>query len=229
MLTIAFGLMLIGCQGTPSVQGQLTPTGSIAAAHSPVAGTVTPTVPPGQAPALLVEKTGAAAAPGGFMAFALVANPSKQTAADVVIEIRALGTSGSTISRATGHINRIEPALKQALAVRIPPGRQLPATFDARVMNVRWLTDENASQPVEVVSTDFVQDPLIPSARVRLLNHASSQERATVTVVCLDASGDIRGGGTMSITVGASTRVQDVSVSLSVPVQPAHCDAYSLT
>jgi hypothetical protein len=79
-----------------------------------------------------------------------------------------------------------------------------------------------------VVDATFVQDPRTPTVRVRLANHATVTEKVSVTAICLDAAGAVRGGGTSIVNVAASASGQDAFVPVSIPVVPSTCQGYAL-
>ena len=177
----------------------------------------------------MVEKTGAALGAAGFMAFALVDNPSSQTATAVAVAVQAKDAGGRLLGRSTGRIGRIDPGHKQAIGLRVAvPSRATPAKFDAAVTEVTWL-DSGAAQLVEVVGAAFAQDPKLPSVTVRLVNHAASAERATVTAVCFDDVGDIRGGGVRTVAIGAAAAGVDFQIAVTLPVTPSRCEAFETT
>ncbi|MDQ6885035.1 MAG: hypothetical protein M3077_12520 [Candidatus Dormibacteraeota bacterium] len=219
-------VLLAGCTNTPGVS-LATPTASPTPARPAIIVAATPSPSP-EAKALVVEHVGASASPTGFFAFALLSNPSTQAAADVKIDITSVDSSGRVLARGSGTIRQIDPGHKQALAVRIAMTRILPTAFRGTVSGNRWLEAGNAADPTEVMSAVFVQDPRTPSVRVRIANHASQPERAAITAICFDDSGQLRGGGTTSAHLPASAGGQDAWVAVSIPVVPASCEAYAL-
>src|SRR5207302_5986250 len=112
-LVIVFAAVLLtACQQAPSaVQPSRTPVATMPRS------TPTPSPTPKPPPVLAVEKVGASASSGGFMAFAVIANPSDQTALDVKVDISALSSTGQQLARRTGSIARIEPGKREAVAL----------------------------------------------------------------------------------------------------------------
>ena len=194
-----------------------------------VTGPAATATPSGVAAALVVEKTGAALGPAGFMVFALIANPSNQTAAAVSVAVQAKDANGRVLGKSSGQIPQIGPGRKQAIGLRVTvPAQAIPTTFDAAITGFSW-REVGASDLVEVVDAGFAQDPKLPSVRVRLVNHATSPERATVTAVCFDDAGEIRGGGTSTLAVGASSSGTDFRIAVTLAVTPANCEAFDTT
>ena len=176
-----------------------------------------------------MEKTGAALGPAGFMVFALVDNPSAQTASAVAVAVQAKDASGRLLGKNSGQIAQIRPGHKQAIGLHVTvPARAIPATFEATITGVRW-RESGAGELVEVVEAAFADDPKLPAVRVRLVNHAGSPERASVTAVCFDDAGQIRGGGAQIVSMGASPAGVDVQIAVSLPVTPASCQAFDTT
>ena len=214
-------LVLAACQQAPSAV-KPTPT--------PVATTPRsiPTPTPKPAPALAVEKVGASASSGGFMAFAVIANPSDQTALDVKVDISALSSTGQQLARRTGSIRRIGPGKREAVALSFPLGRNLPAQFSGSVAGVRWSADE-AADVAQVAGASFVQDARTPEVRVHLINTGQGADRVLVTAVCWDAAGNIRGGGTRTVSVGPEAQGHDVTIQVALSAVPASCDAFGVS
>jgi hypothetical protein len=207
------------------------PPSGVKAARSPATTPrSTPTHPPTPTPApvLAVEKVGAAASASGFMAFAVITNPSGQTAADVKVEIAALTGSGEVLARRTGSIPRIGPGQREALALPFPVSRTLPARFSGTVAGVRWSSDL-ASDLAQVASASFVQDARTPAVRVHLVNRGPAADRVAVTAVCWDAAGNIRGGGTRTVMVGPESQGHDVVIQVSLSTVPTGCDAFGVS
>jgi len=175
-----------------------------------------------------VEKVGASASSGGFMAFAVIANPSEQTALDVKIDISALSSTGQRLARQTGSIRRIGPGKREAIALSFPVGRTLPAQFSGTVAAVRWSVDESADV-AQVAGASFVQDARTPEVRVHLINHGQGADRVLVTAVCWDAAGNIRGGGTRTVSVGPEAQGHDVTIQVALSTVPASCDAFGVS
>jgi hypothetical protein len=190
--------------------------------------TATPVPTPTPAPALALDKVGAAASPSGFMAFAVVSNPSGETAFDVSITISAVSGSGQTLASRAARIPRIAAGQRQAVAVAFPVGRTLPAQFSGSVANVRWSTD-SAADVAQVAGASFIQDARTPSVRVHLINQGQGADRVAVVAICWDAGGNIRGGGSRIVLVGPGAQGHDVTIQVSISTQPSSCDAYALT
>lgn len=188
--------------------------------------TITPTARP--APALAVEKVGAAASAGGFMAFAVISNPSDQTAVDVEIDIDAQSSSGRSLAHRSGSIAWIGPGKREAVAMAFPVGKTLPARFSAGIATVHWNADQPA-ELVEVVGASFEQDARTPDVRVHLVNHGSGADRVLVTAVCWDAAGNIRGGGTRTVMVGPEAQGHDVTIQVAISAVPARCDGFGVS
>jgi hypothetical protein len=175
-----------------------------------------------------VEKVGAAASPSGFLALALISNPSSQAAADVKVDIASVSASGRVLAHTTGTIALIDPLSHQALAVRLAATTPLPQRFTATLAANRWLEAGASADPEQVVDASFSQDPRTPAVRVRIANHRDTPQRALVTAICLDDAGTLRGGGTGSVTVAASAPGQDAWIPVSIPVTPTSCQGFAL-
>lgn len=180
------------------------------------------------APALSVEKVGASASAAGFMAFAVISNPSDQTAVDVRVDISALSSTARTLARRTGSIPHIGPGQREAVALAFPVGKTLPAQFSGSIASVHWSTDQTADV-TEVASARFVQDARTPSVRVHVINHAHGAARMVVIAVCWDGAGEIRGGGSLTATVGPDAQGHDLTVGVSIATVPASCDAFGVS
>lgn len=179
-------------------------------------------------PALAVENVGASASAGGFLAFAVIANPSDETATDVKVDISALGSGGQQLARRTGTISRIGPGGREAVAVAFPVGRTLPAQFSGHIAGVHWSAD-TAADVAQVTGASFEQDARTPGVRVHLINHGQGADRVLVTAVCWDAAGNIRGGGSRAVMVGPEAAGHDVTVQVALSTVPAHCDAFGVS
>lgn len=215
-------LTLAACE-----QAAAPPSSAVQPARSPVT-TPTPPPTPTAAPALAVEKVGASASAGGFMAFAVITNPSGQTATDVKVEITALSGRGQALARRTGSIPRIAPGQREAVALSFPVSRTLPARFSGSVASVRWSSDL-ASDAAQVAGATFVQDARTPAVRVHLVNHGQGTDRVAVTAVCWDAAGNIRGGGTRTVMVGPEAQGHDVTIEVALSTVPTGCDAFGVS
>src|SRR5256714_15303826 len=92
---VALAAIVSACQPANMTPSAVQPT------KSPVAQRPTPTpVPtPTPAPSLAVEKAGAVATPGGFTAFAVVNNPSGQTAMPGNGPLAPIGPGGRALNR----------------------------------------------------------------------------------------------------------------------------------
>jgi hypothetical protein len=224
---LAAALVLTACEQASSPQPvavQTTRTPAIATPRS----TPTPTPTPKPPPALAVEKVGASASAGGFMAFAVIANPSDQTAMDVRVDITSVSSTGQQLARRTGSISRIGPGHRKAVAIAFPVGRTLPAQFSGSIASVRW-SDGEAADVAQVTGATFIQDARTPGVRVHLVNHGQGADRVLVTAVCWDTAGNIRGGGTRTVTVGPEAQGHDVTIQVSLSTVPASCDAFGVS
>jgi hypothetical protein len=222
-LVIVVAGILTACQPANS-------TSTVPPTSSPVARRATPTPAPTPTPplALVVQKVGAVATPSGFTAFAVVDNPSGQTAMAVNVQITALGPGGQVLTRRSGTIPRIAPGEREAMALGFPVGRTLPVQFTGSVIGVRW-TPASTSDTARVASSSFVQDARTPSVRVHLVNTGVSAARLAVTAVCWDGTGNIRGGGSRTVMVGPDARGHDVVIEVAISTVPARCDSYGIT
>jgi hypothetical protein len=225
-LGVAAAVVLCACQ-----QASSPPPSGVQSARSPVTtprGTPMGSPTPTATPVLAVDKVGAAASASGFMVFAVITNPSGQTAADVKVEITALSGSGQALARRTGSIPRIGSGQREALAMPFPVSRTLPATFSGRIASVRWRSDL-ASDVAQVIGATFVQDARTPAVRVHLVNRGGRANRIAVTAVCWDAAGNIRGGGTRTLMVGPEAQGHDVTIDVALSTVPAGCDAFGVS
>ena len=222
-IIVAVTAILSACQPSNS-----TPS-AIQASGSPVAhrGSPTPTPEP-TPPALAVQKVGAVATPSGFTAFAVVENPSGQTATGVNVQITALGPGGQVLTRRSGTIPMIGPGQREAMALLFPVGRTLPSQFSGSVVGVRWSAVPTADG-AQVVGASFVQDARTPSVRVHLISHAQGAERVAVTAICWDAAANIRGGGSRTVMVGPEPKGHDVTIDVAISTMPASCDAFGIS
>jgi hypothetical protein len=50
-----------------------------------------------------------------------------------------------------------------------------------------------------------------------------------VIAVCWDGAGEIRGGGSLTATVGPDAQGHDLTVAVSIATVPASCDAYGVS
>jgi len=80
-----------------------------------------------------------------------------------------------------------------------------------------------------VAGASFIQDARTPAVRVHLVNHGQGADRVLVTAVCWDAAGNIRGGGTGTVTVGPQAQGQDVTIQVALSAVPASCDAFGVS
>ncbi|HEV7385453.1 MAG TPA: hypothetical protein VGN89_11285 [Phenylobacterium sp.] len=190
--------------------------------------TPTPTPAPKPAPALTVEKVGASNSAGGYLAFAVIQNPSDQTAMDVKVDISALSSSGQQLAHRTGSIGRIAPGQREAVALAFPVGRTPPAQFSGSIAGVRWSADQ-AADLAQVAGASFEQDARTPGVRVHLVNHGQGANRILVTAVCWDSAGNIRGGGSRTVTVGPEAQGHDVTIPVALSMVPANCDAFGVS
>lgn len=220
----AFGLLLSACQQA-AAPATMQPTKSPITTPRATPTAVSTATP---APALALDKVGAAASPSGFMAFAVISNPSGQTAFDVKIAITAVSASGQLLASRVASIARIAAGQRQAVAVAFPVGRTLPAQFSGSIANVRWVSD-STTEVAQVASANFIQDARTPSVRVHVVNHGQGAARVFLIAVCWDAAGNIRGGGSRTAMVGPDAQGHDVIVSVFIAAVPARCDGYGLT
>jgi hypothetical protein len=225
-LVVAASALLTACQpANSSPSAAVQQSGSAAKTPRPLA---TPVPTPTAAPALAVAKVGAVATPSGFTAFAVIDNPSGQTAMDVKIQISAVGPGGQVLTRRSGGIHRIGAGQRDAVAVPFPVGRTLPTQFVASVPSVRWSADDT-TDVAQVAAADFLQDARMPGVRVHLVSHAQRAIPVSVTAVCWDSAGNIRGGGTRTVMVGPDAQGHDSTIAVAVSAVPTRCDAYAVT
>jgi len=223
---IAFllALALSACQqaGSPAT---VSPTRLVVSTPVP---TATPVATAPAAPVLALDQVGAAASPSGFIAFAVINNPTEQTALEVKVEITELDRRGQVVTQRGGSIARIGAGQREAVAVAFPVGRALPAQFTGRIGDVRWIA-ANSPDIAQVASASFVQDARTPTVRVHLVNTGPSAARVILVVVCFDGDGSIRGGGTRTATVTPGADGHDVTVAVWIATVPTHCDGYGIT
>jgi hypothetical protein len=216
---------LVSCSNPPASPA---PTRTPTPTAVPVQITPTPTLSGADLP-LTVGGVGASVSPsGGFVAFALISNPSSRVASEVTIEIAAVTASGAQLAHASGTIARIDPSTTQAVSVRLPDTPPTPSAFKASLTGNQWLDAGSPPEPIQVVNAAFVQDPRTPTVRVRVANHAAAVTKANIIAVCLDEAGAVRGGGSAVVSVAASASGQDTFVPVSIPVVPASCQGYAL-
>jgi hypothetical protein len=215
--------LLVACQ--PANTGSaIQPTASpVRLPKSSPSATPTPA-----APVLAVDKVGAVATPGGFLAFAVLSNPSTQMASDVKVQISAVAANGRVLTQRTGTLRHMSPNQREAVAVPFPVGASLPAQFTGRVISVQWSAD-GEPDAAQVAGTRFLQDARTPSVRVHLVNSGPSAARLAVTAVCWDGAGNIRGGGSQTVTVGPNPQGHDVTIQVAISTIPARCDAFGTT
>ena len=222
-LAMLAALALSGCQqaASPATVQSTRPSVSI-----PIP-TATPIPTASPEPVLALDQVGAAASPSGFTAFAVVNNPTEQTALEVNVEITELDGRGQVVTRRGGSIARIGAGEREAVAVAFPVGRALPAQFTGRIGDVRWIA---ASSPdiAQVASASFVQDARTPTVRVHVVNNGPSAARLILVAVCFDGDGNIRGGGTRTATVSPGADGHDVTVAVWIATVPTHCDGYGI-
>jgi hypothetical protein len=186
-----------------------------------------PTATPAATANLTLDKVGAASSPSGYTAFAVVSNPTAQTARDVKVEIAELNASGQVLMHRGGSIQRIGAGQREALAVTFPVGRTLPAQFSGTIGDVRWSTD-SSPEIAQVAGASFVQDARTPTVRVHVVNNGQGPARMILVAVCWDGAGNIRGGGTRTTTVAAGADGHDVTVDVWIVAVPTRCDGYGV-
>lgn len=226
-IAVAAAMMaLAGCQQTTGTTATAHQAAQVGSAPTPGTRSTPSASPTPEKPLeLVVERTGASIGPSGFTAIALVSNPTAETAVDVRIEIDARSSAGVVLARGRGKLPRIGPMSKQAIAVRVPQGNGLPASFQTAITAVSWLASISPAPDVSVESATFVPEPLVPQVHVAVANHTGHGVPAVVTSVCYDAAGSIRGGGSQATTIPADPSVQ-VVVYVDIPVTPALCEGY---
>jgi hypothetical protein len=192
------------------------------------APTATPIPTPPPPPALALDQVGAVASPGGFSAFAVINNPTAQTALEVKVEIAELDARGQVVTRRAGSIPRIGAGQREAVAIAFPVGRTLPAQFSGSIAEVRWVSDSSPDL-TQVASASFVQDARTPSVRVHVINNGQGPARVILVAVCWDGAGHIRGGGTRTASVGPGVAGHDVTVPVWIATVPVRCDGYGIS
>ena len=223
-LVVAASALLTACEPANS------PSAGVHQTASPSKSPRAVSTPAPPAPlALAVEKVGAVATPSGFTAFAVINNPSGQTAMDVKIQMSAVGPGGQVLTRRSGGIRRIGAGQRDAVAVSFPVGRTLPIQFVASIPGVRWIADDTPTDVAQVAAADFLQDAGMPGVRVHLVSHAQRAIPVSVTAVCWDSAGNIRGGGTRTVMVGPEAQGHDSVIAVAVSAVPTRCDAYAVT
>jgi hypothetical protein len=223
-LGLAVALMLLtACETAPSSVARPSASSSSKPRSTPTAvSTPTPV------PALAIEKVGAAASPSGYLAFAVINNPSGQEAIDVKVEIAAVNGAGQAMTRRSATIPRIGPGQREAAALAFPVGPTLPARFTGKVTSVRWSAN-TAEEDARVAGARFLQDARTPSVRVHLVNDGQRAVRMGVTAVCWDAAGNIRGGGTDTVAVGPDAKGHDATISVFISTVPTRCEAFGVS
>src|SRR5207253_4707049 len=161
------GIIVVGTAMLSACQPSNSSPSAIQASGSPGAhrGSPTPTPEP-TPPALAVQQVGAVATPSGFTAFAVVENPSGQTATGVNVQITALGPGGQVLTRRSGTIPLIGPGQREAMALLFPVGRTLPSQVWGSVVGVRR-SPVPTTAAARVVGARVVPPGRPPSARVR--------------------------------------------------------------
>ena len=223
-LALAWGAIFIsGCQ-----QAGAPPSTRSTATAAALRSTATPVSTPTPAPALTIEKVGAAASPSGFIAFAVVDNPSRESALDVRVEIASVDSAGQALARRSGTIRMVGPGQRSAVALAFPVGRSLPANFTGSISGARWSADASP-EIAQVDQASFLQDARTPSVRVRIVNHGHGADRVVLTAVCWDAAGNIRGGGVRTVMVGPQTAGSEVTIQVAIATVPTRCDAFGVS
>ena len=143
------------------------------------------------------------------------------------MEISSLDGRGVTLFKRSGRIPAISPGAREALELPFPLGRSLPANFIGSITGVTWL-GEPQPQSVEVTAASFLEDARTPAVRVHLLDHAGNAIQVSITVVCWDGAGNIRGGGTRALRLDPAPQGTDASVSVAVSTIPLRCDGYAV-
>jgi hypothetical protein len=219
-------VVLAACQ-----QATSPPRASVKPIASPVSTpkpAPTPEPTPTPVTQLALDNVGAAASPSGFTAFAVISNPTAQTALSVHVEIAELDTHGQVLMRRAGSIPRIGAGQKEAVALNFPMGRSLPNQFSGSIGEVRWISD-SAPDIAQVLSAGFVQDARTPSVRVHVVNSGQASARVILIAVCWDAAGNIRGGGTRTAMVGPGDAGHDETIAVWIATVPTRCDGYGIT
>ena len=229
-LAVLGAAVLAGC--APASQ-----TSDQSAHHSPPAvGAVVPETVPGSPSAApiptpvptLTTRVGAVASPSGFLALAVIDNGSLEDAINVRIQISALDASGRLLMRRQGSIARVGSQRQAAIALTFPVPAVLPSRFVGAVTAVDWRAP-TADDAVQVSSSTLVENAQTPSVLLHLIKSGHAAARVTLTAICWDAAGNIRGGGSRALTIGPDSNTRDVSVSVSISAVPSRCDAYSVT
>jgi hypothetical protein len=215
--------LLSGCQPSPS-------SATVQSTKAPVRTPPTPTPSPAATPkpVLALDKVGAAASPSGYLAFAVVSNPSGETAVEIKVRIDARDATGKVLMQRTGSISRIGAGAREAVEVAFPVGRSLPGGFSGSITQVHWVTG-SSPEVAEVASASFVQDARTPSVRVHVVNHRQRAAQIALVAVCWDAAGNIRGGGTRTLMVGPEAQGHDVTIDVALSTVPVGCDAFGVS
>jgi hypothetical protein len=224
LIAITFALVLTACQQAASPP-TVPPTRLAVSTPSPTPTPVPTAVP---ASALALDQVGAAASPSGYTAFAVISNPTPQTALEVKVEIAELDGHGQVVMRRGGSISRIGAGQREAVAIAFPVGRALPAQFSGRIGDVRWVSDSTPDM-AQVASASFVQDARTPTVRIHVVNNGTAPASVILVAVCWDGDGAIRGGGTRTATVGPGAEGHDVPVAVWIATVPTRCDGYGIT
>jgi hypothetical protein len=225
-MLLALGVLLLaGCQqvAAPTATPSPTPRAPVSKITSTPFATATPAAPP----TLVLVKVGAAASPSGFIALAVINNPSGETATDVVVELDALNAAGQIMTRRVGRLPRIAPQSREAVALNFPVGRTLPAQFSGRITSVGW-SSNTSGDLAQVANASFIQDARTPSVRIHVVNHGQGPARVELIAVCWDDSGNIRGGGIRFVVVGPDAQGRDITVDVSIATTPERCDGYGV-
>lgn len=225
MAAVAGTLLLAACQQAPT-----STAASSRPAHSsaPARSSPTPSASPTSTPALALDHVGATASPSGFLALAVISNPSGMTALNVTVEISALDASGGAMTRRSGTIQRIAPESRGAIALPFPVGRTLPSRFDATIKSVQWIAD---GQPdaAQVTAASFQQDARTPTVVAHVVTQGPSADRVLLTAVCWDGAGAIRGGGSRTVTVPPGVQGHDEAIEVAISTLPARCDVFDVS
>jgi hypothetical protein len=223
-LGLVIGLLVLTACEQAATTGTIQPTATSAKPRTTPTAASTPT----PVPALALEKVGATSSPSGYLAFAVINNPSGQTAMDVKVEISAINGASQAMTRRSATIRRIPAGQRAAAAIGFSVGPTLPARFTGRVTGVRW-SPQLSEETAKVASANFVQDARTPSVRVHLVNSGQRAVRLGVTAVCWDTAGNIRGGGTDTVAVGPDAKGHDATIDVYVSTVPSRCEAFGVS
>ncbi len=201
-------------------------TGSVTTTAAPTP-TTAPSLrtDPATAPRIVVVSTGAASSGTGTTGIAVIRNGDPGvSAADVTVTFTAASSNGKAAVTAIAKLKFLSPAETQILTTPLPiPADDNIAAVTATAVSAAGTTYTNrltTSLATFDTSTEFS-----PTVSVSVTNGGPASLDVTVAAACFDLSGDVVGGGSVTVVALGSSATQHLAVPLAVTDSPDHCSA----